>query len=150
MDYQKILIAIDNSSPALKAAKAGISLAKKVSAEIALVYVLDSILMMGNIDANVTPREAKILVMKVAQTALDETESLCNGQMKVHRFMPEGRPTEEILNIAYNWGADLVVAGTHGHTGLQHFLTSSVADYLIRHSKVPVMIIPSRVAEANS
>jgi nucleotide-binding universal stress UspA family protein len=124
MDYQKILIALDNGSPAVKAAKAGLSLAQKVNAEVALVYVLDSILMMGNIDANVTPKEAKILVMKVAQGVLDEIETHVEGKIKIHRFMPEGKPTEEILNIAYNWGADLIVAGTHGHTGLQHLLTS--------------------------
>lgn len=58
--------------------------------------------------------------------------------------MPEGKPAEEILNIANNWEADLIVAGTHGRTGLQHLLTGSVAEYLIRHAKIPVMVIPSK------
>lgn len=86
MDYQKILIAIDNSSPALKAAKAGISLARKLNAEVALTYVLDPILMMGNIDANIMPKEAKILLMKIAQNAIDEVEGFCKGEIKGSSF----------------------------------------------------------------
>jgi nucleotide-binding universal stress UspA family protein len=58
--------------------------------------------------------------------------------------MPEGRPTEDILKTAETWGADLIVTGTNGRTGFMHLLLGSVAEYLMRHSKLPVMGVPSK------
>lgn len=60
------------------------------------------------------------------------------------KFMPEGRPTKDILKTADIWEANLIVMGTHGRTGLLHLLVGSVAEYVIRHSKIPVMIILSK------
>ena len=56
--------------------------------------------------------------------------------------MQEGHPTEDIIKTAETWGADLLVVGTHGRTGLVHMLMGSVAEYLVRHSKIPVMVVP--------
>ena len=36
--------------------------------------------------------------------------------------MEDGKPSETIIKIADDWGADLIVLGTHGRTGLKHLL----------------------------
>jgi nucleotide-binding universal stress UspA family protein len=51
-----------------------------------------------------------------------------------------GLPAETILAQAREWEADLIVMGTHGRTGLAHFLNGSVAERVVRHARGPVLI----------
>ena len=51
-----------------------------------------------------------------------------------------GTAAEGILHEARSWGADLIVMGTHGRTGLAHFLNGSVAETVVRLAKRPVLI----------
>jgi len=50
--------------------------------------------------------------------------------------------TQRIADEADAWPADLVVAGTHGRTGVQRLLLGSVAEGIARVSPVPVLLIP--------
>ena len=52
-----------------------------------------------------------------------------------------GTPAEEILDYAEDNDIDLIMMGTHGLTGVKRFLIGSVAEKVLRHSKIPVMII---------
>ncbi|MDB5241020.1 MAG: UspA protein, partial [Spirosoma sp.] len=46
-----------------------------------------------------------------------------------------------ILNFADEWKVDLIVLFTHGHTGLRHLLEGSVAEDVLNHAPVPVLIL---------
>jgi len=50
-----------------------------------------------------------------------------------------GTATESILNAAKSSKADLIVMGTHGHTGLTRMLLGSVAEHVVRRSTCPVL-----------
>ena len=54
----------------------------------------------------------------------------------------DGRPSEVILDLAQREGADLIVMGTHGRTGLSHVLLGSVAERVVRQAECPVMTVP--------
>jgi nucleotide-binding universal stress UspA family protein len=60
----------------------------------------------------------------------------------VKRFVEYGEPAEVIIRIAEEWGADVIVLGTHGRKGLAHLMMGSVAEDVIRHSKKTVVVIP--------
>ena len=47
-----------------------------------------------------------------------------------------------ILTYAHERQADLIVLFTHGHTGLRHLLQGSVAEDVLNHAPVPVLILP--------
>ena len=143
MTYRKILIAVDSSEYAMGAAKSGFALAHQLKAHAALLFVIDTSKAIGNVDANVTPAEALIVLKKEAEETLDQLAEMYNGKDLV-KFMPEGHPREDILKTAETWEADLIVVGTHGRTGLMHLLLGSNAEYLVRHSKLPVMVVPSK------
>ena len=47
----------------------------------------------------------------------------------------------KIANMATEVEADLIVMGTHGHTGLSHVFFGSVAEHVVRHSRIPVLTV---------
>jgi nucleotide-binding universal stress UspA family protein len=60
----------------------------------------------------------------------------------VERHVAEGVPRSVILDHVEELDADLVVMGTHGRTGLSHYLIGSVTEKIVRASPVPVVTVP--------
>ena len=58
-----------------------------------------------------------------------------------------GQPAEAILEQAATWHPDLIVMGTHGRTGLAHFLNGSVAEEVVRNARLPVLVVHEEVHE---
>jgi nucleotide-binding universal stress UspA family protein len=52
-------------------------------------------------------------------------------------------PATEIVAAAQACGADQIAMATHGRTGLRHLLLGSVAEAVVRHSPVPVLLVRS-------
>jgi nucleotide-binding universal stress UspA family protein len=142
MSFNKILIAVDSSEYSITAAKKGLDLAHQLNAAVALVYVIDKSKAMGNVDAGISPEEALIVLKKEAESTLDHLTSY-NGA-NVVKLMPEGDPVQDIIKTAETWQADLIVTGTHGRTGLSHLFLGSVSEDIMRHSRIPVMVVPSK------
>jgi nucleotide-binding universal stress UspA family protein len=61
----------------------------------------------------------------------------------IHRVV-EGIPVPEIHRYIKGNQIDMVVMGTHGHTGFKHLVLGSVAENVVRESKVPVLTVHSR------
>ena len=141
MSYNKILIAVDSSEYSMAAAKRGLELAHQLNAKAALIYVVDKAKAMGSVDAGIMPGEALLVLKKEVEQTLDQLAVMYNGN-ELMKFMPEGHPIDDIINTAKIWEADLIVMGTHGRTGLMHMVMGSVAEQVIKHSKVPVMVVP--------
>jgi nucleotide-binding universal stress UspA family protein len=59
-----------------------------------------------------------------------------------------GREDEEIVKFACEEGLDLIVMGTHGRTGVKHAFVGSVAERVLRHSPIPVFVIPAKEKSA--
>ena len=106
------------------------------------MYVVDRSRESVTIDTGPTREQSEVLLLKEAQETIEQLIKLFNGNKKLYKFTPEGFPKEEILNIAQEWRADVIVMGTHGRTGLSHFINGSIAEHVIRHACVPVMVIP--------
>lgn len=143
MTYKKILIAVDSSEYSFNAALKAMELAHLLDASVAAVCVVDASKALGNFDVGLLPGEALLALNKEAEQTLEQVAKMYTGR-EIMKFMPEGFPREEILRTAENWQADLIVMGTHGRTGLSHLLMGSVAEYVIHHSKVPLLIVPLR------
>ena len=61
--------------------------------------------------------------------------------LPVERRFEEGDPATEILRVAQETSADLIVMGTHGRTGLERLLMGSVAEEVLRKATCPVLTI---------
>ncbi|MBK5255867.1 MAG: universal stress protein [Vicinamibacteria bacterium] len=143
MTFTKILIAVDSGEYAMAAAQTGLQLAHQMNAQTALVFVVDKSKAMGSVDAGITPHEALIILKKEAEQTLDQLARMY-GDKEILKFMPEGNPAEDIIRMAETWGADLLVVGTHARTGLARLLLGSTAEQVVRHSTIPVMVVPSK------
>jgi len=64
--------------------------------------------------------------------------------VEVETHIRAGHPDVEIGKYADDTEADLLVIGTHGRTGLAHLLIGSVAEKVVRTSKVPVLVVRVR------
>jgi len=59
------------------------------------------------------------------------------------RITRHGQPFEEILKVGIERSVDLIIVGSHGHTGVGRVVFGSTSDRIVRRSKVPVLVIPS-------
>jgi len=69
-------------------------------------------------------------------------------RIRVERRLKEGDPVAEILGVAQETGADLIVMGTHGRTGLGRLLMGSVAEEVVRQAACPVLTVRAPFPEA--
>lgn len=66
----------------------------------------------------------------------------------VETCLRDGDPRDEILQAAEDYHADLVCLGTHGRRGLSHLLIGSVAEHIVRVSKVPVLTVREKATRS--
>ena len=143
MPYKKVLIAIDSSETSLKAAEHGLNLSSQLEATSAFVFVIDTEKARGNLEAGILPqdelgklkREANATFKRIATKFPEHTYD---------SFMPEDKPSRGIVKIAEDWGADLIVMGTQGKSGLKRLILGSTAENIIRLSPVPILVVPSK------
>jgi len=68
-------------------------------------------------------------------------EALVGEGLQVQGIVEEGRPDQVILEVATRQGADLIVIGSHGRTGLQRLLMGSVAERVVGQAEVAVLVV---------
>jgi len=61
--------------------------------------------------------------------------------VEVEAMQTTGLPHDEIIQAAGELQADMIIMGTHGRTGLAHFLIGSVAERVVRMSPIPVLTV---------
>lgn len=142
MKFKKILIGIDDSKHAEHAAQCGFELAKLIGAEVALAHVIEPIVLPDNEIGMTYPLDMMDAQTEASKLIIAQTIANFAGDQEVTRFLEIGRPTDLIIEFAEQFQADLIVVGTHSRTGLNRFLMGSVAEHIMRHSPVPVMVIP--------
>src|SRR5262245_59381689 len=83
-------------------------------------------------DPEVVLRESKGLLDRLAVPDPD---------LPVERRLEEGDPASEVLRVAGEVEANLIVMGTHGRTGLGRLLMGSVAEEVVRRAPCPVLTL---------
>ncbi|MEO8147967.1 MAG: universal stress protein [Bacteroidia bacterium] len=144
MQISRILVAVDDSDFSSKTATAAHELAKTLKAGLAIVNVMDPAILAISADSVVYPMEQMVDLKKGAEMLIQKIRQQLGDDIPLADFIGEGKPSEEIVAIANQWNADLIVIGTHGRTGVMHLIMGSVAESVIRHSNIPVLVMPSK------
>lgn len=144
LPLKKILWPTDFSEPAYEGLKIAKELATQFSAEIMLVHVVAP---MPTIHGGVAPTGFHIPAVleefeASAQKSLDgiRREKIPAG-IQARTFVIIGRPAHEIVKLAAQEKADIIVIPTQGESGWQRLVFGSVAERVVRHAQCPVLTI---------
>ncbi|MFN7429404.1 MAG: universal stress protein [bacterium] len=137
MKPTKVLVAIDGSECSARALAAGAEQARLSGAALAIVYAVDPL---PALSPEFIPTAGIFEELRLAgEELLKKTAAgLCPAP---HTFLRQGRPDYEVVACAKQWGADLLVLGTHGRTGLGRVLLGSVAEHVVRHAPCSVLVV---------
>ena len=145
----KILLTTDGSQEAGLAAKTAADIARLSNSELHVVHVegfspypLAAYSPLGYVD---TETIQTILEERdsEARKILDEQVSHIEGSGGTvsSSYLRQGRPDEEIVNLAEEIGAGLIVMGSRGLGGVRRALMGSVSDSVVRHAHCPVLVV---------
>ncbi len=125
---QKMLLAIDGSRYSDTAASTAMSLAKHLHASVFVVSIAS------------TAHQEKRHRQTVA--AIERVENFLSQEgISVEGRVLSGNPAEAILEVAKAKGIDLIVMGSHGHTGLNKILLGSVSDRVIASAECATLVV---------
>lgn len=148
--FEKILIAVDDSKYSFNAAGYGFALARKLKAKVALIHINEMPIAMNVTGDPILGDPGMVLpnVMDIQKEQADKLFEKLKSEfaegIMVDEYNLVGNVTHEIIEIAKTYQASLIVMGTHGRTGFDHFLSGSVAENVTRHAKCPVLIVPNK------
>jgi len=150
---KKVLIAIDDSPIAQKIAKTGYALAQAMGAQTILLHVVSDVPFYSSFKyspvigfegfnkaiESVTWQQLE----EVAGNFLDNLKEIL-GDQNIETLVKQGDFGNTILETAKEEGVNIIVMGTHNRRGLEKILVGSVAQKVLRHSLIPLFIVPTR------
>jgi nucleotide-binding universal stress UspA family protein len=139
--YETILLPTDGSAGSEAAAEHAGNLAETYEATVHVLSVADSRNRFESPSSGIAPEAWAESERERAEAAIDATAAALPPEIAVERVVREGVPQTQIVDYAEEAGVDVVVMGTHGRTGLDHYLVGSVAEKVVRTSPVPVLTV---------
>ena len=141
MSFRKILIAVDESAFAARAADVGFDLARSLGAEVAIIHVVDPAVDAYAPEGGIPLHELVTLAQQDGRRLLAAFGQRAGLQPAPHEFLHVGKTATEIVKAAKDWPTDLIVIGSHGRGGLNRLLLGSVAEAVMRHAASPVLVV---------
>lgn len=136
MAKEHILVAVENSGYSEAALKLAIGLAKEYDAKLTMV----SVVFTNDEVSALAPLMIDDLVA-ATQVKLDELKDHARKMgIAMETVVREGEPYRAITDLASEIGADLIVMGSHGRTGIRRLLMGSVTARTIGYAPCPVMV----------
>src|SRR3990167_927331 len=143
--FKHILLATDGSDASEKAAQLAVGLARKHGAKLTALYVVDPYPYMSIGEANPIGFQAYMsAAQEHAAQAHGKVAALGEqGGVPVElqlRLVENVTASAGIVQLAKDEGADLIVVGSHGRSGLVKLMLGSVAAKVVAQSPVPVLV----------
>lgn len=142
---QRIVVATDFSDGAARALTVAMKFAKPLGAAIDLVHVypIAAASVGSPLPGAVAMPPPTPEVLEGIQRELDDAAGVGRrAGIECSTTIAQGNAADEIVAHADRVGADLIVTGTHGRTGLRRVLLGSVAEQILRKAHGPVLVVP--------
>lgn len=148
---KKVLIAIDYHPVSEKVTNAGYELAQNLNAEVCLIHVMDDVGFYGaqyptfmgydGYTGMVPDLDVAMEMRNIAEEFMDKAKQhLKDDNVKTH--LAEGDTVKSIIQFGEDWGANVLVMGTHSHSVLEKLLLGTVAERILEKTKIPVYLVP--------
>ena len=143
ISIKRILFPTDFSEPAREAQLYAQALAERFGAELHLLHVVPMVVPYPDAASPYIMPETEMQVqVEAADNRLrDLLDPVWSKKHPVVHSAVMGLAVDEILDYAKKQDVDLIVVGTHGHTGLTRLLIGSVAEKLVRIATCPVLTV---------
>lgn len=145
MKISHILVATDLSPEAMSCIPSVAEMARSVGARITLLHVLESLEAIPHGSPLAPPLRdaADPEDVEKARARLEERRAAFGPGIDIQlELLAGGDAAEEITKYASSNNIDLIAVTTHGRTGLRRIALGSVAEAVIRHSRIPVLVLP--------
>jgi len=143
--YKRILVPVDGSETSMLGLGEAIRLAKDQKATLRLLYVVHDFLVAGGHGAAVYTTQLRKDLREHGEEILAKAAAAVRqqGVEAETRLMetPAGSVGAMIVEDAEKWPADLLVLGTHGRRGIRRLVMGSDAEYVVRTTPVPVLLV---------
>lgn len=146
LPIRRIMCPTDFSDYSYQALEAADELAQHFSAELVIVHVVSPIPVVAPVPGmaptafNVAKYQ-KELEMSSLKTMKEVVEERVSRAPKVRTMVGHGQAADEIVKMAEEEEAELIMISTHGMSGLERILFGSVAEKVVRNAKCPVLTI---------
>jgi nucleotide-binding universal stress UspA family protein len=143
--YQRILVAVDGSAASLRGLDEAVKVAQGAGGKLMIVHVVNELVMTPEYVPSAyyelilqSVRDMGVKVLEQAVTAAERAGLVCEKKLVE---TVGGRVADEIVKLAAEWPADLIVMGTHGRRGLKRLALGSDAELVLRLSSTPVLLV---------
>lgn len=150
MLYKRILIPMDGSKTSMLAFQEAISLAKTMHAKLCILHVIEKIpdLISFPIDVGqyraLATKNGKKLLEKFKKTAIKHKIPTEIKLIESKDF--KQKVSTKISQAAKSWKANVLVMGTHGRSGFNRFMLGSVAEEILKTTKIPILLVRGKGA----
>jgi nucleotide-binding universal stress UspA family protein len=142
--YKKILVPVDGSETSRRGLDEAIQLARDNSAKIRLVHVVNTAVVAVEYPGG-SPMDDVSNVRDNSEAVMKGAADIVSRSGLTAETVILGTPIENtgelIVHQATEWPADIIVMGTHGRRGLPRVVLGSNAEYVLRHTSVPVLLV---------
>ena len=141
----KILLAVDGSPYSAAAAESVSTRPWPAGTAVRVLSAVENIVPPASelwYDAGGSLEEANRQITKKAEELTNKVgEAVRASGLTVESVVRSGDPRSVIADEAKEWGADLIVVGSHGYTGLKRLLLGSVAQSVVSHAPCSVLVV---------
>ncbi|MFB6068337.1 MAG: universal stress protein [Halobacterium sp.] len=144
MTFKNVLVSTDGSACASGATAHGVALARAFEGRIRAVSAIDPTRFGGSAagdPSDLVERQTAMARRRAEEALADVADRAAAAGVPAETVVVEGHPHDALDEQIREMGADLVTMGTHGRTGLDHYLIGSVAERTVRTSPAPVLVV---------
>ncbi|MCS6915011.1 MAG: universal stress protein [Myxococcales bacterium] len=149
---QHIVVATDLDETSMPALRLAVDLARPLGARITVLHVIEPIAMPPGLEAYALEGMPADWEQRVERGRFSAVEQRLEALLREHQGsgvplsakVVAGLLPGALTEAAEEMGADLLVLGTHGRSGVAHFLLGSVAEKVVRTAPCPVLTVRPR------
>ncbi|WP_235270062.1 universal stress protein [Methanosarcina mazei] len=149
VSFKKIMIATDGSVCSRMATNHAIEIARLSGGTVYAVYVVSTDYFSSMAVDLDWERMREVLKKEGVQAVNYVAGTGEMGGVKVEPVLLEGHPAAELIRYSREEKMDIIVMGSLGKTGLDRLLLGSVAENMVRHSKIPVLVVKEKCVSEN-
>lgn len=139
--FHKVLVAIDGSSQSLKSLERAIDEAKIWNAELHAIYVVE-IGLFSSLPVDNTWEVMYSLLEKEGKEILSAaTKNAADVGVEMAFHLKQGHAGQEIITLAEELDADLIVVGSLGKSNIERLLLGSVSSFVVMNSRITTMVV---------